>query len=180
MQRDMNRADADRYEVEGVYQVPLHIDENRRRSSPWNYIAETLAAKKTDGSPLYPLTLSTHSLATKVLISTNGTEPKAYGVEYLKGEAMYAADRRYDASVNGELKMVRARKEVIVAGGAFNTPQILKLSGLGPKEELEEHGILVVVDLPAVVSLYCSRKRRGYSPSTLPLSSLLSLSQLEA
>jgi choline dehydrogenase len=83
--------------------------------------------------------------------SSNGTI-KAVGVEYLAGEGLYEADRRYDASVSGEKKFVKARKEVIVAGGAFNTPQILKLSGLGPREELESHGIPTVVDLPAVVS----------------------------
>lgn len=45
---------------------------------------------------------------------------------------------------------VRARKEVIVSGGTFNTPQILKLSGVGPAEELNKFNIPVVVDLPAV------------------------------
>ncbi|CAG9984873.1 unnamed protein product [Clonostachys byssicola] len=151
LERDLNRPDLDKYEQEGVYQVPVHIDEKRRRSSPWNYITETLAAKSANGSALYPLTLSTHSLATKVVTSksSNGTI-KAVGVEYLAGEGLYEADRRYDPSVSGEKKFVKARKEVIVAGGAFNTPQILKLSGLGPREELESHGIETVVDLPAV------------------------------
>jgi choline dehydrogenase-like flavoprotein len=43
-----------------------------------------------------------------------------------------------------------ARKEVIVSGGALNTPQILKLSGVGPAEELRKHGIPVVLDSPMV------------------------------
>jgi choline dehydrogenase-like flavoprotein len=43
-----------------------------------------------------------------------------------------------------------ARKEVILSGGALNTPQILKLSGIGPTEELKKHGIPLVCDLPMV------------------------------
>lgn len=41
-----------------------------------------------------------------------------------------------------------ARKEVIISGGALNTPQILMLSGVGPSEELAKHGIPVVHELP--------------------------------
>ncbi|KAM5346263.1 hypothetical protein ACJ41O_009268 [Fusarium nematophilum] len=150
MQRDLNRHEPDRYEP-GLYQLPLHIDGEKRRSGSWHYVTETLNAKCADGSPLFPLTLSTHSLATRVLFKDGpGGKPKAHGVEYLEGEGLYSADTRYDATESGRLINVTASKEVIVAGGAFNTPQILKLSGVGPREELESHGIPVVVDLPAV------------------------------
>ncbi|KAL0776816.1 hypothetical protein CaCOL14_006334 [Colletotrichum acutatum] len=150
MERDLNRPDSDRYEVPGLYQIPLHVDENRRRSSPWNYIADTLASKREDGTPRYPLTLSTHSLATRILMKTSETGLKAYGVEFMVGEGLYEADRRYDPSVEPQVRTVRAKKEVIISGGAFNTPQLLKLSGIGPREELERFSIPVAVDLPAV------------------------------
>jgi choline dehydrogenase len=38
-------------------------------------------------------------------------------------------------------------REVILSAGSFNTPQLLKLSGIGPKEELSKHGISTLVDL---------------------------------
>ncbi|KAF4980221.1 hypothetical protein FZEAL_3732 [Fusarium zealandicum] len=150
MERDVNGLGPDRY-APGLYQLPLHIDELRQRSGAWSYLDETLNTKAQNGSAMFPLTVSTHSLATRVLFR-EGREgkPQAYGVEYLKGEGLYSADKRYDSSDSGELINVTASREVIVAGGAFNTPQILKLSGIGPREELESHDIPVVVDLPAV------------------------------
>lgn len=153
MERDLNAADKERYSRNGIYQLPLHYDEFRRRDGSRRYIVETLEARSpVDGSPLYPLTLSTNSLATRVLFdTTEGERPKAYGVEYMIGEGLYAADRRYDAETAREIRRVTASREVIVSGGAFNTPQILKLSGVGPRKELEALGIEVVVDLPAVV-----------------------------
>lgn len=114
---------------------------------------DTLNARDDGGLPKFPLTLSTRSLATRILFhnTTDSQKPRARGVEYLVGEALYSGDDRYNASQSGELKTVTASREVIVAGGAFNTPQILKLSGIGPREELEDLEIPVVVDLPAVV-----------------------------
>jgi choline dehydrogenase len=97
------------------------------------------------------LTLSLHSLATKIVFDDCDGKPKAIGVEYMVGEGLYSVDGRYNASQKGEMRTVKAKKEVIVAGGTFNTPQILKLSGIGPREELEALDIPVVVDLPAVV-----------------------------
>jgi choline dehydrogenase len=50
----------------------------------------------------------------------------------------------------GALRTARARKEILISGGAFNSPQLLQLSGVGPAELLRKHGIDVVLDAPGV------------------------------
>ena len=50
----------------------------------------------------------------------------------------------------GAATQVRARREVVLAGGAINSPQVLMLSGIGPAAELQRHGIAVVADRPGV------------------------------
>tara|TARA_B110000503_G_scaffold46048_1_gene75167 strand:+ start:8138 stop:9757 length:1620 start_codon:yes stop_codon:yes gene_type:complete len=77
------------------------------------------------------LSLKTRAHVTKVIIE-NG---KAVGVEWFE---------------NGELKKAYAANEVILSGGAIQSPQILQLSGIGPADVLREQGIDVVVDAPEV------------------------------
>jgi len=50
----------------------------------------------------------------------------------------------------GRLRTARARKEILVSSGAYNSPQLLQLSGVGPAELLRSHGIDVVLDAPGV------------------------------
>jgi choline dehydrogenase len=149
MQRDVN---GEYHEKPGAFQLVVSTTDKRRRSGVRNHIVETVNANK-------PLTISTHSLATRVLFKEgDGGVPQAYGVEFMEGEGLYGADKRYDPAQSGIMRNVTATREVVVAGGAFNTPQILKLSGVGPREELESFGIPLIADLPAVVSELASSK----------------------
>ena len=86
------------------------------------------------------------ALATRVVFASNGS---ACGVEYLKGERLYRAHAAPSGGP-GECREVHARREVILCGGAFNTPQLLMLSGIGPAPALRAHGIAVRVDLAGV------------------------------
>ncbi|WP_127129079.1 GMC family oxidoreductase [Georgenia sp. SYP-B2076] len=76
-------------------------------------------------------TLVTRATARRVLVE-NG---RAVGVEY---------------EHDGEVVTAHARGEVVLSAGAYNTPQLLMLSGLGPAEHLREVGVDVVLDLPQV------------------------------
>lgn len=94
------------------------------------------------------LTIELDALATRVLFDD---EQNAIGVEYLKGPRLYRAFSP-PTSATGELRRAYVSREVILSGGAFNTPQLLMLSGIGPRSELARHGITVRVDLPGVGS----------------------------
>ncbi len=48
------------------------------------------------------------------------------------------------------MRTARARKEILISGGAYNSPQLLQLSGVGPADLLRKHGIGVVLDAPGV------------------------------
>ena len=73
------------------------------------------------------LHIELHALATRVLFDAGN---RAIGVEYQKGERLYASHSGASTTA-AETRVARARREVILAGGAFNTPQLLMLSGIG-------------------------------------------------
>jgi choline dehydrogenase-like flavoprotein len=77
------------------------------------------------------LSVITHATSTRVVLEGR----RATGVEYLQGN---------------EAKRVKARREVILSAGAFGSPQLLLLSGIGPAAELQAMGVAVVHDLPGV------------------------------
>ncbi|KAJ9058258.1 hypothetical protein DSO57_1014142 [Entomophthora muscae] len=96
----------------------------------------------------YPLDVWTDTFVTKLVFQ--GTT--AVGVEYKKGRYLYrASPLSSDANrKNASPGTIRAKKEIILAGGTFNTPQILMLSGIGDKQHLSEFNIPVVADVPGV------------------------------
>ena len=144
---DGNYLDPMRDQSEGLWSLPYHVTPNWRRFSPRDRVLET--HNLTNAT----LHLQLESLTTKVLFdscSGNDAKPRAVGVEYLQGKSVYKADPRRNASSTGTLHQAFARKEVIVSGGTFNSPQILQLSGIGPKALLEKYDIPVVSDLPGV------------------------------
>jgi choline dehydrogenase len=74
----------------------------------------------------------------------------------------------------GLLRVARARREVILCGGAFNSPQLLLLSGIGPRADLEKHGLPVIHELPGVganlqdhLDVFLVMRTRGREPYSM-------------
>lgn len=93
------------------------------------------------------LRIELHALVTKILFDEDN---RAIGVEYRKGRHLYRACTDPNADNQIAALQAFATREVILAGGTFNTPQLLMLSGIGPAEELTRHGIPVRVNLQGV------------------------------
>jgi len=139
--QDVNKVRTDN-EPQGMFQVPVAVSEKGRRSGIRGRILSVMDRG-------YPLTLKTGVLTTRIIFKENTT--KAEGIEVIEAANIYKADwNARDASNYSDSKIYRARKEVILSAGAFNTPQLLMLSGVGPKEELAEVGIETRLDLPGV------------------------------
>jgi len=108
---------------EGFGIVDLTIKNGVRSSASAVYLRPAL--KRAN------LTVKIGALTERVLIEKG----RATGVTYV---------------ANGKRVSVRARREVILCGGSYNSPQLLLLSGIGPADEVAEHGITPVHELPAV------------------------------
>jgi choline dehydrogenase len=136
---DPNDARSTRDSDVGVRYTPL-TTRNHQRMGTRERLLE-VQAKHRDR-----LMIETDALVTRVLFDDR---QRAIGVEYLKGARLYRAHPRPGEGA-GEVRRAMAAREVILAGGAFNTPQLLMLSGIGPAAALREHGIPVRVDLAGV------------------------------
>ena len=108
---------------EGASYYQMMIRRGRRACGADAYLRP--AMKRTN------LQVLTWAQATRVLLEGR----RATGVEFRRG---------------GELLRAHARREVIVAGGAFHSPQLLQLSGIGPAALLGRHGVPVAIDLAGV------------------------------
>lgn len=175
--RDINHPGVSRDSEEGLWQVPLAMKiPEYKRAGPVDLLNKIVNAKNDDGSRKYQLDVQLNTLATTVKFEVgSGNKPRATGINFLTGKSLYGADPRRQsgaATGKGTKGSVTATKEIILSAGAFNTPQILKLSGIGPKNELEKFGIEVVKDLQGVGTNLQDRYEIpviGQAPSKLAL-----------
>lgn len=145
---DLNTAYPDRDTTQEIYRIPEAIS-NGARSSPRDLLVDTAAKLALNGSG--KLDIRTNCLVTKIRFDTsNASEPRAVGVDFLQGQYLYSASSMASNATIPIPGSVNASKEVIISAGTFNTPQILKLSGIGPAAELKKFNIPVVKDLPGV------------------------------
>jgi choline dehydrogenase len=126
--------------TEGMTSVPL-ATRNGSRNGTREFV------RKVQQEHPDRLTVRMNHLATRVLFDD---DQRAVGVECLEGEHLYRADPNAGDAPPFVRREYRCTREVILAGGAFNTPQLLMLSGIGPKAHLEEKGIVCRVDRPGV------------------------------
>jgi choline dehydrogenase len=115
--------DVNGFQQEGFGRMDMTVGEGRRCSAARAYLKPAMSRPN--------LRVITHALATRVLFDGR----RATGVEYTRGGATHRAN---------------AAQEIVLSGGPINSPQLLKLSGVGPAEELRALGIGVVQDLPGV------------------------------
>ncbi|WP_020656763.1 GMC family oxidoreductase [Massilia niastensis] len=109
--------------AEGFGLPDFTVRKGRRDSSSAAYLRPALKRAR--------LTVARRAHATRIVIEGG----RATGVEYLQ---------------DGQVQVAHAGREVLLAAGAFNSPQLLMLSGVGPADELRAHGIPVVHHLPGV------------------------------
>lgn len=114
-------------EHEGIGAVQVSVDDGHRASAARGYL-------RTD--PLENLLVLTHSHAVRVVVDHG----RATGVLVIDDD--------------GSLQTIEAEQEVIVAAGAYDSPKLLMLSGIGPAGHLREHGIDTIVDLPVGENLH--------------------------
>ena len=115
--------DMNGFQQEGFGRMDMTVGGGRRASAANAYLRPAMRRAN--------LAVRTHSLATRVLFEGC----RAIGVAYRRGN---------------EERIARARREVIVSAGPIQSPKLLKLSGIGPAQELSRLGIQVVHDLPGV------------------------------
>lgn len=102
-----------------------------RRGRRWSTASAYLRPAVARGN----VTVQTGTLAHRVRLEGPPGAPRAVGVEL---------------EHDGQTKVIRARREVILCGGVINSPQLLMLSGIGEAGQLRQHGIDTRVDLPGV------------------------------
>jgi choline dehydrogenase len=116
-------ADVNGFQQEGFGRMDMTVAGGRRCSASNAYLRGAMRRPN--------LKVLTHALATRIIFEGR----RATGLEYRRG---------------GITQRVQIAGELILSGGPVNSPQLLKLSGVGPAAELRAHDIPVVHDLPGV------------------------------
>jgi choline dehydrogenase len=139
-------------DLDGVNVIPISVENGTRAGARERILStrEHLNRLRGQGRSVGTLDISTNTFATEIVFADD--DPcRAVGVRCVHGEALYEARHHTRAPGNkGESVVYLASKEVIICGGAFNTPQLLMLSGIGPKETLQFFDIPLRVESPGV------------------------------
>ena len=132
---DPNDRNNRREKPEGIAFIPIGTDGTRRIG-----VRELLL----ETCDLFPerLVIKTGVHATRILFEQDRDVPRAIGVEVAEGRHLYdASEDPAKNPMDAPRQRYFAKHEVIVCGGAFNTPQLLMLSGIGDASHLATHGI---------------------------------------
>lgn len=140
---DPNHEDYLEHKTDGVMNVPK-ATQNGIRKGLREFILDT--AKRTS-----KLKIATTSHVKKLVFSADNKR-RVIGVEYVQGKNLYEASPLSSRGnlISARQMFARAQKEVILSAGAFNTPQLLKLSGIGDEDELNKFSIPTRMHLPGV------------------------------
>ncbi len=85
------------------------------------------------------LNVISHTFVKKIIFEKTANGLKAKGVEVLTGENLYSAHKLSNNSHIAQEKFYQAQKEVIISAGAFNSPQLLMMSGIAPADQFEKY-----------------------------------------
>lgn len=134
--------------AEGLFMIPQSVHNGQRRGTR-ERLVDTMR-KHPDR-----LLLQTHALVERIVLEPQPSgSPRATGVDMVCRAHLYGADAQAvladEAQRSAKRYRVTARREVILAAGVFNSPQLLMLSGIGPSNHLRDKGIKPIVALDAV------------------------------